>query len=79
MVRSGFINNNDYHHVSRCQKIQVPMSGIPIDSFRDGGKNTSRRESEAGFERGSQNDEEALSSDFGGMAAPLRSLVPSRN
>jgi hypothetical protein len=55
------------------------MSGIPVDSFRDGGKNTSRRESEAGFERGSQNDEEALSSDFGGMAAPLRSLVPSRN
>jgi hypothetical protein len=28
---------------------------------------------------GSQNDEEALSSDFGGMAAPLRGLVPSRN
>jgi hypothetical protein len=31
------------------------------------------------FERGSQNDEKALPSDFGGMAAPPRGLVPSRN
>jgi hypothetical protein len=30
-------------------KSPLPMSGIPVDSFRDGGKNTSRRESESGL------------------------------
>jgi hypothetical protein len=30
-------------------KSPLPKSGIPVDSFRDGGKNTSRRESEAGL------------------------------